>query len=65
MWDLAEFWASSQLTVIVTLAHLAIRNAMVQVTLVIPWVARKDQEVIFPNNITFDNPAQQEQWVRP
>ena len=33
-------------------------------TLVIPWVARKDQEVIFPNNITFDNPSQQEQWVR-
>ena len=37
---------------------------LLQVTLVIPWVARKDQEIIFPNNITFDNPAQQEQWVR-
>ena len=31
----------------------------VQVTLVIPWVAKTDQRIIFPNNITFDSPAQQ------
>ena len=35
-----------------------------QVTLVIPWVAQSDQGIIFPNDIKFEQPAQQEEWVR-
>lgn len=36
----------------------------VQVTLVIPWLAKTDQEVIFPHGVTFDSPEQQEEFVR-
>ena len=39
-----------------------------QVTLVTPWIARCDQELVFPNNATFDSPSEQEaairEWVR-
>ena len=39
-----------------------------QVTLVTPWIARCDQELVFPNNATFDSPREQEaairEWVR-
>ncbi len=30
----------------------------------IPWLAKADQCAIFPNNITFDQPEQQEAFVR-
>ncbi len=33
-------------------------------TLVIPWLAAADQEMIFPNNQTFETPEAQEQFVR-
>ena len=35
-----------------------------QVTLVIPWLAPADQEMIFPNNQSFETPEAQEQFVR-
>lgn len=34
-----------------------------QVTLVIPWLTKADQESIFPN-VTFESPEQQEEYVR-
>lgn len=34
------------------------------VTLVIPWLSLKDQKVVYPNNITFDSPAEQEKYIR-
>ncbi|KAK9789576.1 hypothetical protein WJX73_004366 [Symbiochloris irregularis] len=44
-------------------AYLA-RDDKRKVTLVIPWLAPSDQRIIFPNNLEFDKPAQQEEWVR-
>ncbi|KAL3829636.1 hypothetical protein ACJIZ3_018438 [Penstemon smallii] len=35
-----------------------------KVTLVIPWLKLKDQEHVFPNNITFSSPSEQEKYVR-
>ena len=35
-----------------------------QVTLVIPWLAKMDQQMVFPNGITFDSPEGQEAYVR-
>lgn len=34
------------------------------VTLVIPWLSKGDQEYLYPNNITFDLPSEQEHYVR-
>ncbi len=34
-----------------------------QVTLVIPWLARSDQKMIFPNGISFEGPEEQRQYV--
>lgn len=34
------------------------------VTLMIPWLAKSDQSRIYPNNITFDTPDEQEQYVK-
>ncbi|KAL8114207.1 hypothetical protein AgCh_021169 [Apium graveolens] len=34
------------------------------VTLVIPWLSKGDQEYLYPNNITFDLPSEQEYYVR-
>jgi hypothetical protein len=35
-----------------------------QVNLVIPWLAPADQAKVFPNNLKFDTPADQEKYVR-
>lgn len=35
-----------------------------KVTLVIPWLSLKDQKHVYPDNITYDSPAQQEKYVR-
>ncbi|PON52919.1 Digalactosyldiacylglycerol synthase [Parasponia andersonii] len=35
-----------------------------KVTLVIPWLSLKDQELVYPNNIKFSSPAEQEGYVR-
>nr|GLL34417.1 digalactosyldiacylglycerol synthase 2, chloroplastic [Ipomoea trifida] len=47
-------------------AYLA-KDGERKVTLVVPWVPLKDQQHLFPNNITFSNPSEQEsyalQWV--
>ncbi|XP_054780933.1 digalactosyldiacylglycerol synthase 2, chloroplastic-like isoform X2 [Prosopis cineraria] len=33
------------------------------VTLVIPWISLKDQGLVYPNNITFTSPVEQEKYV--
>ncbi|KAK9827590.1 hypothetical protein WJX81_001802 [Elliptochloris bilobata] len=44
-------------------AYLA-RDPNREVTLVIPWLAAADQEMVFPNNQSFETPEAQEQFVR-
>lgn len=36
----------------------------VQVTLVIPWLAPSDQKLVFPNDLCFQKPSEQEQCIR-
>lgn len=35
-----------------------------EVTLVIPWLSRKDQEHLYPDKFTFGTPSEQEKYVR-
>ncbi|XP_073045181.1 digalactosyldiacylglycerol synthase 2, chloroplastic-like [Primulina eburnea] len=44
-------------------AYLA-KNEERKVTLVIPWLKLKDQEHVYPNNISFSSPSEQESYVR-
>ncbi|KAG0465086.1 hypothetical protein HPP92_019250 [Vanilla planifolia] len=44
-------------------AYLA-KNGDKEVTLVIPWLSLNDQELVYPNNITFNSPSDQEKYIR-
>ncbi|KAJ0914309.1 putative digalactosyldiacylglycerol synthase [Helianthus annuus] len=44
-------------------AYLA-KDGCRKVTLVIPWLSKSDQEHVYPNDITFNSPKEQEKYVR-
>jgi digalactosyldiacylglycerol synthase len=44
-------------------AYLA-RSGEMKVTLLVPWLCKKDQEQVYPNQMTFTSPADQENFVR-
>ncbi|XP_041000170.1 digalactosyldiacylglycerol synthase 2, chloroplastic-like [Juglans microcarpa x Juglans regia] len=39
------------------------KNGEKKVTLVIPWLSLKDQEIVYPNRITFSSSTEQEKYV--
>ena len=43
--------------------HADRRSVLAQITLCIPWLAPSDQTIVF-NNISFERPEQQEEYVR-
>ncbi|CAI9097601.1 OLC1v1034070C3 [Oldenlandia corymbosa var. corymbosa] len=44
-------------------AYLA-KNAEQDVTLLVPWLCKSDQELVYPNNLTFSSPEEQELYIR-
>ncbi|KAH7577877.1 hypothetical protein ACOSP7_001060 [Xanthoceras sorbifolium] len=44
-------------------AYLAKAAGERKITLVIPWLSLKDQELVYPSNITFVSPTEQEKYV--
>uniref|UniRef100_A0A0D9VGT2 Digalactosyldiacylglycerol synthase 1, chloroplastic n=1 Tax=Leersia perrieri TaxID=77586 RepID=A0A0D9VGT2_9ORYZ len=44
-------------------AYLA-RSAKQDVTLVVPWLCKSDQELVYPNSMTFSSPEEQETYIR-
>ncbi|CAK9181018.1 unnamed protein product [Ilex paraguariensis] len=44
-------------------AYLA-KSAKQNVTLLVPWLCRSDQELVYPNNLTFASPEEQEAYIR-
>ncbi|KAJ0714692.1 putative digalactosyldiacylglycerol synthase [Helianthus annuus] len=44
-------------------AYLA-KSRKQSITLLVPWLTRKDQELVYPNNITFTSPEEQEVYIR-
>ena len=44
-------------------AYLA-KDGERKVTLAIPWLSLKDQEVVYPDKIAFNSPSEQEEYVR-
>ncbi|THF94704.1 hypothetical protein TEA_015566 [Camellia sinensis var. sinensis] len=45
-------------------AYLASHDEERKVTLVLPWLSLQDQEHVYPDNITFNLPSEQEIYVR-
>ncbi|CAN4089635.1 unnamed protein product [Withania somnifera] len=44
-------------------AYLA-KSEKQNVTLLVPWLCRSDQELVYPNNLTFSSPEEQELYIR-
>ena len=44
-------------------AYLA-KSARQDVTLVVPWICKSDQELVYPNGMTFSSPEEQEAFIR-
>ncbi|XP_073004557.1 digalactosyldiacylglycerol synthase 1, chloroplastic-like [Typha latifolia] len=44
-------------------AYLA-KSAKQDVTLVVPWLCKSDQELVYPNSTTFSSPEEQEAYIR-
>lgn len=44
-------------------AYLA-KSAKQNVTLVVPWLCKSDQELVYPNSLTFSSPEEQEAYIR-
>ncbi|KAK8489173.1 hypothetical protein V6N11_046285 [Hibiscus sabdariffa] len=44
-------------------AYLA-KSAKQKVTLLVPWLCRSDQELVYPNRLTFSSPEEQENYIR-
>lgn len=44
-------------------AYLA-KSAQQNVTLLVPWLCRSDQELVYPDNLTFSSPEEQESYIR-
>ena len=44
-------------------AHLA-RSEKQNAMLLVPWLCKSDQELVYPNNLTFSSPEEQELYIR-
>ena len=44
-------------------AYLA-RSGEQNVTLLVPWLCKSDQELVYPNSLTFNSPEEQEAYIR-
>ncbi|KAF5189111.1 Digalactosyldiacylglycerol synthase 1 protein [Thalictrum thalictroides] len=44
-------------------AYLA-KSAKQNVTLLVPWLCKSDQELVYPNSLTFTSPEEQEVYIR-
>ncbi|XP_031504053.1 digalactosyldiacylglycerol synthase 1, chloroplastic [Nymphaea colorata] len=44
-------------------AYLA-KSAQQNVTLLVPWLCKSDQQLVYPDNLTFNSPIEQEAYIR-